>query len=289
MAAPNVRHFHHRRGTLELGKRTRLMGILNVTPDSFSDGGEFLSTDRAIEHTLKLVHDGAEIIDIGAESTRPGSAGTPDDLQLERLLPVLSQLRTQSDVIISIDTRSAVVAHECLACGADIINDVSGLSHDPALASVCAEHKAGLVLMHMRGTPATMQSELSYDNLICDVRDFLARAVKQAISAGVTADAILVDPGLGFGKSFDQNYLLMGSLSKFSEIGIGLLVGPSRKGFTGEFSKLPAAERQYSTAAAVAISILNCADILRVHDVAEMRQVADICDRYRNIMHEQPH
>lgn len=289
MAAPNVRHFRHRRGTLELGQRTRLMGILNITPDSFSDGGEFLSTERAIEHALKLVHDGAEIIDIGAESTRPGSAGTPDELQLERLLPVLSQLRTQSDVIISIDTRSASVARECLARGADMINDVSGLSHDPSLASVCAEHKAGLALMHMRGTPASMQSELDYDDLICDVRDFLSDAVSQAIRAGVTTDAILVDPGVGFGKSFDQNYLLLDSLSKFSEIGIGLLVGPSRKGFSGEFSKLPAPQRQFSTAAVVAISILKGADILRVHDVAEMRQVADICDRYRDMMHEQLH
>lgn len=287
MAVPNLRNFRHRRGTLELGQRTRLMGILNVTPDSFSDGGEFLSAERAIEHALKLAHDGAEIIDIGAESTRPGSAGTPDDLQLERLLPVLTKIRTQTDALISIDTRSAVVARECLTIGADMINDVSGLSHDPSLAVVCAEHKAGLILMHMRGTPATMQTELGYDNLIREVCDFLAEAVSQAISAGVAQNAIVVDPGLGFGKSFEQNYLLMGSLSKFSEIGVGVLVGPSRKGFTGEFSKLAAADRQYSTAATVAISILNGADILRVHDVAEMRQVADICDRYRDIMHEQ--
>lgn len=285
MDAPNSRLFRHRRGTLELGKRTRLMGILNVTPDSFSDGGRFLDVQSAIAHGLEMIAAGADIIDLGAESTRPGSAETSDSLQLERLLPVVNELRKATDTVLSIDTRSARVAQECLAAGADMINDVSGLEHDPELASVCSASRAGLVLMHMRGTPATMQARLHYDNLLSDVRAFLEKAVARAETRGMKTDSLLVDPGLGFGKSFEQNYLLLGNLSRFENLAAGILVGPSRKAFTGEFSKLPASERVHSTGAAVAIAILNGADVVRVHDVAEMRQVADVCDRYRNVMH----
>ncbi|MBK6766825.1 MAG: dihydropteroate synthase [bacterium] len=285
MDAPNLRFFKYRRGTLELGRRTRLMGIVNVTPDSFSDGGKYLDPTAAITHGLKLLVAGADMIDLGAESTRPGSEPTSVALQLERLLPVVSELRNASDAILSVDTRSARVADECLAAGADMINDISGLEHDPELADVCAEQNAGLAVMHMRGTPATMQTQLLYEDLLSDVRASLEHSVRVAQASGIQNDSLLIDPGLGFGKSFEQNYLLLGNLKAFAELGAGVLVGPSRKAFTGEFSKLPAAERVHSTAAAVAISILNGADVLRVHDVAELRQVADICDRYREVMH----
>ena len=244
------------------------MGIVNVTPDSFSDGGKYLDSDRACDHALKLAEAGAELLDLGAESTRPGSAPVTEIEQLERLLPLLEKLRSETDAVISIDTRSYEVARNCIALGVDVINDISGLRHDTRLAELCAQHRAGLIVMHMKGEPATMQSNPHYQDVVHDVREALAESVHIAEQHGVTSDHLLVDPGLGFGKSFVHNYQLLKSLSAFRRLAAGVLVGPSRKAFTGEFSGLPPAARQYSTAATVAISILNGADVLRVHDVA---------------------
>lgn len=288
MAGPNTRAFRHRRGSLELGAHTHLMGIVNVTPDSFSDGGKFLQAEAAFQHALRLAAEGARIIDLGAESTRPGSLGTSDEIQLERLLPVLDLLHGQTNSIISIDTKSAKVARECLVAGADMINDVSGLAEDDAIAEVCAEFGAGLVLMHMRGQPQNMQSDLSYQDVLGEVREFLADAVERAVSRGVARESILVDPGLGFGKSFEQNHLLLGNLGDLQLLAAGVLIGPSRKAFTGEFSNRAPDKRQFSTAAAVAIAALHGADVIRVHDVAEMREVVQLCDRFMDVNDVRP-
>ncbi len=285
MEKANLRIFRHRRGVLELGGRTRLMGIVNVTHDSFSDGGQYFEANRAGEHALELVKQGADIIDLGAESTRPGSHGVSADAQLGRLLPVLEEIRPETDAIISIDTRSSVVAKFCLAIGADVINDVSGLNDDIELAPVCNEHHAGLILMHMRGTPATMQQAPHYDDVVSEVAQSLSESVVIANHHGIDNEFILVDPGLGFGKTFTHNYILLHNLNRLNGLGAGVLVGPSRKAFTGEFSGLPASSRKFSTAAAVAIAVMNGADVIRVHDVAEMRQVTDICDRYSELTH----
>lgn len=286
MEKRKFRQFRHRGGILELGARTRIMGIVNVTPDSFSDGGHFLETGRAVDHALAMVSNGASIIDLGAESTRPGSNGVSDELQLERLLPVLEQIRSETDAVLSIDTQSHVVAKHCLALGADVVNDVSGLRSDDRLAAVCAEYRAGLVLMHMRGTPATMQEHTSYKDVVAEVKDSLRSSVEKALACGVDCQSIMIDPGLGFGKTFEQNYELLHRLTALRVNDTGILVGPSRKAFTGEFSRLPASHRQFSTAAAVSIAILCGADVVRVHDTHEMKQVADICDRFMELASE---
>ncbi len=259
------------------------MGIVNVTPDSFSDGGKFLLRDAAIAHALKLQSDGADLLDFGAESTRPGSDPVPDDVQLERLLPVLTGLSGKLQIPISIDTASAVVARESLQAGASIINDITGFHRDRALPSVCGEFGAGVVLMHVKGTPSTMQQQPHYDDLFGEIRGYLGEGVSAAREAGIPHENIIVDPGIGFGKTFNQNYDLLVLMRRFRDLAAGVLAGPSRKGFTGEFSKLSADQRQFPTAAAVAIAVLNGADIVRVHDVREMRQVTDILDRFRSV------
>ena len=278
-----ARVWNYRGGRFELGARTLLMGIVNVTPDSFSDGGKFLSRDAAIAHALRLQSDGADLLDFGAESTRPGSEAVPDDVQLERLLPVLTGLSGKLQIPISIDTASAVVARECLQAGAAIVNDITGFHKDRMLPQVCREFGAGVVLMHIKGTPSTMQQQPHYDDLFGEIRSYLSDGVSAAMAAGIPRESIIVDPGIGFGKTFAQNYELLGGMRKFRDLTAGVLAGPSRKGFTGEFSKLPADQRQFPTAAAVAIAVLNGTDIVRVHDVREMRQVTDILDRFRSI------
>jgi dihydropteroate synthase len=273
----------YRGGEFRLGKRTLLMGIVNVTPDSFSDGGHFLEASQAADHALQLQQDGADLLDFGAESTRPGSEPVSAIEQLKRVLPVLEKLRGRISIPISVDTSLAEVADTCLRAGASIVNDVSGFHKDERLPGVCASHGAGVVLMHMRGTPNSMQENTSYADLTGEILDYLAEGVRRAESAGVAHNKILVDPGIGFGKSFEQNYRLLGGLDAFRDLGAGVLVGPSRKAFTGEFSQLPPDQRQYSTAAAVAIAVMRGADVVRVHDVREMRQVVDILGRFREV------
>lgn len=278
-----TRSWRHRTGVLDLGGRTLLMGIVNVTPDSFSDGGRFFDPVRAAEHGLMLQDAGADLLDLGAESTRPGSEFVPADEQLRRLLPVLRQLEGKVRVPISVDTSLSDVAGECLTAGASIINDVTALRRDMKLAGICARHSAGLVLMHMRGTPATMQQDTRYDDLFSEIREALHSAVTAAVHEGIARDSIVVDPGIGFGKSFEQNHRLLSGLHRFRDLAAGVLAGPSRKAFTGEFSGALPEQRQFSTAAAVALAILHGADIVRVHDVREMRDVADIVDRFREV------
>lgn len=272
-----------RKGTLLLGPRTLIMGVLNITPDSFSDGGEFLAPGRAIQHSLALQGAGADILDIGAESTRPGSEGISVAEELRRLLPVLHALRGKLKIPISIDTRKSAVAQIALGAGAQIINDVSGLNYDPGLAKVAARHRVPLILMHMRGEPRTMQKTPFARDVMKDVKQGLRASLRKARKAGVAKSQIILDPGIGFGKSFAQNYEVLHELPQLAKLGFPLLVGTSRKGFLGATlargGKLaPPEERIWGTAATVTASILNGAHIVRVHDVAEVTQVARAAD-----------
>jgi len=272
-----------RSGSLHLGERTLLMGVLNVTPDSFSDGGDFFDAKRAVEHALAMKRDGADIIDIGAESTRPGSNKIPAAEELRRLLPVLQALRGKLKIPISVDTRKSKVAEIAIGAGADIINDISGLRHDPELARVAAKHGAALVLMHMRGTPRTMQKGPFARAVIKDVVGGLQQSIAIAKKFDVPRAQVVIDPGIGFGKTYTQNYELLAKLSEVAKLGYPLLVGTSRKGFLGATlarKGKPALveDRLFATAATVAASILNGAHIVRVHDVKEMKEVAIVAD-----------
>ena len=272
-----------RSGTLALGERTLLMGVLNVTPDSFSDGGNYLSQDAAVAHALQMERDGADLIDVGGESTRPGSTGVSAEEEWSRLAPVLAALRGRLGIPISIDTRKSEIAERALEAGAEIINDVSGLRHDARIAEVAARARVPLVLMHMRGEPETMQRKPFARDALRDVVQGLRDSVRKARKAGVKESQIVVDPGIGFGKSYAQNYELLAKLPEIAKLGYAVLVGTSRKGFIGktleEEGKPASAETKlWGTAATVAASILNGAHIVRVHDVAEMARVARVAD-----------
>jgi dihydropteroate synthase len=269
--------------SIALGKRTLVMGVLNVTPDSFSDGGKFLDPSLAVEQALAMRRDGADLLDIGAESTRPGSHGISAAEELRRLLPVLEALRGKLKIPISVDTQKAAVAEIALGAGAEMVNDISGLRSDPRLAQVAARHGAPLILMHMRGTPRTMQKGPFARDVVKDVVSGLRRSIAIAQEAGLPNSQILIDPGVGFGKSFSQNYELLARLPELAKLDYPLVIGTSRKGFLGAAlakKGKPASvdERIWGTAATVAASILNGAHIVRVHDVAEMKQVALVAD-----------
>jgi len=266
-----------------MGKRTLIMGVLNVTPDSFSDGSKFYSEEHAIEHALQMERAGADFIDIGAESTRPGAEGISAEEEWGRLFPVLSGLRRLLKIPISVDTQKAEVAETALDAGAEIINDISGLKNDLRIAEVAARHRVPLILMHMRGEPRTMQKGPFARDVVKDVLQGLQKSDSIARKAGVTKSQIILDPGIGFGKSYAQNYELLQKLAQLAKLGHPLLVGTSRKGFLGATlardgkPALPE-ERIWGTAATVTASILNGAHIVRVHDVAEMVQVARAAD-----------
>jgi len=271
-------------GTLVLGKRTLVMGVLNVTPDSFSDGGKFLDPEPAIEHALQMEQAGADLIDMGGESTRPGSGGTPGEAELTRILPVLAGLRGVLGIPISIDTQKADVAEAALAAGAEMINDISGLKTDPRIARVAARHGVPLILMHMRGKPGTMQKGPFARDVVRDVTEGLQVSIEKARKAGVPQSQIVVDPGIGFGKNFRQNYQLLQELPELAKLGYPLLVGTSRKGFLGATlarhgDPAPPEQRLWATAATVTASILGGAHIVRVHDAAEMVEVARVADQ----------
>jgi len=270
-------------GTLLLGKRTLIMGVLNVTPDSFSDGSKFYNEEHAIEHALYIEREGADFIDIGAESTRPGSEGISADEEWKRLMPVLGGLCRLLKIPISIDTQKAEVAETALDVGAEIINDISGLKSDPRIAEVAARHRVPLILMHMRGEPRTMQKGPFARDVMKDVLQGLRRSVAIALKAGVAKSQIILDPGIGFGKSYSQNYELLQKLPQLVKLGYPLLIGTSRKAFLGatlarDGKPAPPEGRIWGTAATVTASILNGAHIVRVHDVAEMARVARTAD-----------
>jgi dihydropteroate synthase len=270
-------------GVLALGERTLIMGVLNVTPDSFSDGGKFVDPGRAVEHALEMERTGADVIDIGGESTRPGSTGTPAEAELARILPVLEGLRNVLKIPICVDTRKSHVAEAVIDAGAQMINDVSGLCNDPRIAEVARRRGVPLILMHMRGEPATMQRGPFARDVMKDVTQGLRVSITRARRAGVRKSQIIVDPGIGFGKSFEQNYELLRKLADLAKLGYPLLAGTSRKGFLGatlarDGKAAPPEERLWATAATVTASILGGAHIVRVHDVAEMAQVARVAD-----------
>jgi dihydropteroate synthase len=269
--------------TLVLGKRTVVMGVLNVTPDSFSDGGKFLDVESAIEHALAMECAGADLLDIGGESTRPGSTGISSEEELARVLPVLQGLHGVLKIPISIDTQKSEVVEAALDDGAEIINDISGLKNDAGIADLAARRGAPLILMHTRGEPRTMQKAPFARDVMKDVLQGLRKSVGIALKAGVAKSQLILDPGIGFGKSFAQNYELLQKLAQLAKLGYPLLVGTSRKGFLGATlarggKPAPPEKRIWGTAAAVTASILNGAHIVRVHDVAEMVQVARVAD-----------
>jgi dihydropteroate synthase len=270
-------------GTLVLGERTLLMGVLNVTPDSFSDGGLFLDPDAALARALAMEKAGADLIDIGGESTRPGSEGVSAEEELRRVLPVLDGLRGRLQIPVSVDTSKSEVAEAGAEAGAEILNDVTGLGADPLLAKVAARRKLPLILMHMRGDPRTMQKQAFARDVLGDVAAGLGRSVAIARRAGVRKSQIVLDPGIGFGKSWSQNFELLERLPDLARLGFPLLVGTSRKSFIGKvLGGASKNERAWGTAAAVAASIFGGAHIVRVHDVAEMVQVARVMDAVLN-------
>lgn len=271
---------------LDLGQRTLIMGVLNVTPDSFSDGGRFFEYEAAVAQGEKLAADGADIIDIGGESTRPFSDAVPVEEEIRRVVPVIERLAERVKIPISIDTMKASVARRAIEAGAAMINDVTALRFDPELAGLAAELDVPVILMHMLGDPKTMQKDPAYDDLVAEIRGFLADAVDRATAAGIRHSNIIIDPGIGFGKTLEHNLLLIKHLHAFSALDVPVLIGSSRKAFIRKLLKddnvpdipadLPAVEN--GTQATVAASILNGAHIVRVHDVAKTVVTAKIVD-----------
>jgi dihydropteroate synthase len=273
-----------RSGTLVLGERTLIMGVLNITPDSFSDGGEYLDTGEAIARALQLERDGADILDVGGESTRPGAAPVSSEEELRRILPVIQELRGKLRIPMSVDTRSAEVAEAALDAGAEILNDVSALRTDPRLVEVAQHARAPLILMHMRGSPRTMQRGPFARDIIHDVTGGLREAVARAKRGGLAKTQLLLDPGIGFGKKYEQNFEIIARLPEFARLGCPIVVGTSRKAFLGralveaDAPSAPPGERLLGTAATVTAAIIGGAHIVRVHDVAEMVRIARVTD-----------
>lgn len=270
-----------RHGILDAKRRTLLMGVINVTPDSFYDGGKRLDPDRAVADGLELVEGGADVIDIGGESTRPGANAVSLAEELQRVLPVIRGLRRNVNTPISIDTYKAEVATAALLEGADIVNDISALRFDPQMAPLVAAEKVPIVLMHMQGTPQTMQAEPRYHDVLREVRDFLAARVQFAIEAGVQRENIIIDPGIGFGKTLDHNLTLLRGLRTLASVRQPLLVGASRKTFIGKILGVEPQERLEGSLAAAIAAVFGGAHILRVHDVKETRRAIRVADAIR--------
>ena len=251
----------------ELGPRTWLMGVVNVTPDSFSDGGAYFDAGKAVDRGLALAAEGADIIDVGGESTRPGARPVPEAEEAGRVVPVIAALRAKTPALISVDTTKAAVARAALDAGADIVNDTSAFRFDPAMPGVVARAGAGVVLMHMQGTPLTMQEDPRYDDLVGEISGFLAERIRVAAAAGIPGERVIIDPGIGFGKTLDHNLEILRRQESFLALGRPLLLGFSRKAFLGKILGLPPADRLEGTIAAAVLSVERGAHILRIHDV----------------------
>jgi dihydropteroate synthase len=264
--------------TLDLSRRTHVMGVINVTPDSFSDGGQFFEKDRAIEQALDFAMDGADLIDIGGESTRPYSKAVSVDEEMNRVVPVIEGLKKQLRIPISIDTLKARVAREALRCGASMVNDISALRSDPEMAAVVAEAEVPVILMHMKGTPADMQVHPTYEDVALEIITFLKKAMDEAVSSGVRRDLIIVDPGIGFGKTFDHNLEILRELGRFGSLDAPILVGSSRKAFIGQILDKKVSERDTGTMATVAAAVMNGAHIVRVHNVKQAVETVKVID-----------
>lgn len=270
--------FRTRGKTFELGQRTWLVGVVNVTPDSFFDGGLYFEPARAIDRALALAAEGADIIDIGGESSRPGSNPIPAKEEKKRILPVVEVLKQKNSVLISVDTTKAEVAEAALAAGADIINDISAGRFDPRMLPIAARSGAAVILMHMKGTPRTMQIAPHYDDVLGEVKAFLSERLEAAESCGLPRESILLDPGIGFGKQLDHNLILLNNLGALAELGRPLVVGISRKSFLGKILKVEAQDRLEGTIAAAVVSILRGASLLRVHDIQAVKQAVAVAE-----------
>ena len=271
--------------TIGVSDRPLVMGVVNVTPDSFFDGGKYATTDAAVRHALQLTEEGADLLDIGGESTRPGSDSIEAGEELRRLLPVVTAVAKAVTIPISVDTKKSTVARAALEAGAVIINDVTALQADAAMADLVAATGAGVVLMHMRGMPKTMQEAPSYDDVVGEVTEFFRERVKFCRERGIGQDQIVLDPGIGFGKLLVHNLTLLGQLESFAQFGRPILVGVSMKAFIGQVLGRPLEERSWGTAAAIALAVSRGAGILRVHDVRGMKEVvamAAAITRYAN-------
>jgi dihydropteroate synthase len=258
-----------RRHRFDLSKRPLVMGVLNVTPDSFSDGGKYLDIKSACKRAMQIEKEGADILDIGGESTRPGSLLVSIDDELNRIMPVIERLKDKLKIPISVDTNKYEVARCALKQGACIINDISGLHGDKRLASLCAKHSAGIIIMHMRGKPRTMQKRPFYNNLLKDIADYLKEGIAAALSAGIRRESVVIDPGIGFGKTLRHNLSIIKNIDYFRQSGYPLLIGASRKSFLGRVTGLDTGQRLAPTIAVNAIAVYCGADIIRVHDVRE--------------------
>jgi dihydropteroate synthase len=260
----------------DLTGRTFIMGILNVTPDSFSDGGKYFDASAAVNRALRMIDDGADFIDVGGESTRPGSEPVSAREEIRRVIPVIEQLKDLTKIPLSIDTTKSEVAEQALQAGVAIVNDISGFNFDHRMPGVVTNHRASVILMHVKDRPKTMQQNPEYENLIDEVKNYLSSAVKSAVDSGI--NQIIIDPGIGFGKKLEHNVEIFRRLTDFKTFGYPILVGPSNKSFIGALLNLPVGERLEGTSAAVAVSIMNGANIVRVHDVKEIKRIAIIVD-----------
>ena len=265
-------------------RETLVMGIVNVTPDSFSDGGKFFSPEVAISHASKLISQGADIIDIGGESTRPGAEQVSEPEELKRVIPVIEKIRTENPtILISIDTTKASVAKHAVEAGADIINDVSGLSFDNNMTGIVESFDVPVVIMHMKGNPQNMQLNPKYKDIVNEILDFFKMKIKIAIQSGINRSMIILDPGIGFGKTVEHNFELLSRLNEFNVLELPIMIGPSRKSFIGITLDLPPEDRLEGTAAAVSAGVMNGASIVRVHDVKSMKRVVKIIEKVRNV------
>ena len=270
---------------LNLASRTHIMGVLNITPDSFSDGGLYLDRENAVRQAHFLIESGADILDIGGESTRPGAAAMLLEEELQRTIPVIQAVAKTANVPVSIDTYKSEVARRALDAGASIVNDISGLRFDPAMSKVVAEYGVPVIVMHIKGTPKDMQEHPVYEALIPEIMDYFRYSIRFGADSGIPEDRIIIDPGIGFGKTIDHNLEIIGNLKEFTMLGRPIAIGVSRKSFIGKIlGGVPPACRLEGTAAAVAASILNGANIVRVHDVMEMAKVARVADAIKRAM-----
>ena len=267
---------------LKFNGRTLVMGILNVTPDSFSDGGLFLNKDEAVKRGIALADEGADIIDVGGESTRPGAEPVTLEEELERVIPVIAELTRSTDVPISVDTYKSEVAKEAVSAGASIINDISGLRFDGGMAALAAEKKVPVVLMHIKGTPRDMQLDPHYDNMLGEIKSYLSESIKIGTEAGIDKHKIIIDPGIGFGKRIEDNFQLIKNLGYFRTLGLPIMVGPSRKSFLWKTLSVTPNETLEATIAAVTASVLAGANLVRVHDVMGISGALKIADLIAN-------
>ena len=265
-----------------LGPKTWIMGVLNVTPDSFSDGGQYLDKDKAVKRGLRLIEEGSDIIDIGGESTRPGSEPIPAEEEIRRVIPVIKSLREKTEALISVDTTKSEVARAALDAGADIINDISSLRFDPGMAPLAAEKGVPVILMHMKGMPKTMQVNPCYEDVLQEVRSFLQERIHEAQAAGIKRERIVIDPGIGFGKRLEDNLALINKLHVLGELDRPILIGTSRKSFIGNILDLPPQERLEGSIASSILSMAHGAHILRVHDVAAIKRAVLVAEAIMN-------